>query len=226
MPGHDGHRTPEQARRRRQVTVSVIVVVLAAAAAAYLSFQSTRSPQSAFASWTPQPEPVLSQDALAAAHECAAGGDRGGVTPSSIPIAEQRGSVLFLLVEYPAGLDLCLGPEGEVLAAGGFSRDAPPASLEPREVATLVLHTGGTGEDTLTTLVGRVGEKVTGIEIHERGPDLDPDALDEPPETINATVEHGFYAAWWPGVTPDDATIDLTVHMSDGAVAEVTAFSP
>ncbi len=69
------------------------------------------------------------------------------------------------------------------------------------------------------------GADVVGVEVHPRGPVEQPGELPGGtlPEAVTATVEDGYFAAWWPGISVRD--LELTVHLADGTVvADVPVF--
>ncbi|HLT83633.1 MAG TPA: hypothetical protein VKZ83_05310 [Phototrophicaceae bacterium] len=180
----------------------------------------------AFASWTPVPEEVSAAVLDTVAEECTneLAATRLG---TEVVIAEERGRVVFGVLSRPGYVSHCLLVDGQAFLSGAGSTVVPgrAATPAPDEVQTvLVAGGGGRGED-YTTITGRVGADVVGVEVHVRGLREEPGVLagGRLPETITATVENGYYGAWWPGVGAED--IVLTVHLEDGTVlSEVPTF--
>lgn len=156
----------------------------------------------AYASWTGAPEPVSgdSLDAVTSAckHQVDSYFTDWGNHPdkAKLVLAERRGDHVALLyrTENPDTSVSCLARNlegstrvGDIeTAAGGSSgpsENAPPRGFT--EGATGGGEVGGKPGFSITD--GAVGDEVTGVTIHAGT------------FTVEATVQNGRYAAWWPG---------------------------
>jgi len=216
-------RTGAGSRRGRWVLVGAAA---AAVAVGEVLMPPWGAPDHAFASWTPVPEevPATVEDEIAAQCSNELAMDR---LDQEVVLAEERGRVTFGLLARPGYLRHCLLADGmPVLSGSGSTGPAGgDAELAPAEVRTVMATGGGSGAEAYTTVTGRAGQDVVGVEVHPRGPVEAPGELPggRLPDTVTATVENGYFAAWWPGISVRD--LELTVHLADGTVlADVPAF--
>jgi len=129
----------------------------------------------------------------------------------AVLLAEQRGDVIFVLSANTGWTVGCLGAPGvsttltEATPSDLSHRVAPPA-----ETGVDVLSSADEGDasDTHATLVwGRAGASVEQVHVT---------TVDG--TTISATVDGGYWSAWWPTNNPDhssDATVAVT--LDDGS---------
>lgn len=225
---------PERSGRSRRRRGLALVGLAGAAGAAVPALLLGGG--SAFASWTPEPEPLA--DPADAAGTCRAAlemPDRG----EHVAIAERRGGWTYVLLTGPEAEGACLMPDsliGHQDPVGhkkeGFfgTYDAEPAQAptvaQDRVVETDSLQgsvpTPGTlpftSEDAWFSWVkGYVGSDVTGVTVH---PPVGPD--------VEASVAGGRFAAWWPSAQPSSRNVDVmgawsyTVTLADGSTRELT----
>ncbi len=218
---------PRRNRRLRWLAIPAAAAAFALVASLWPGFGSRGE---AYASWTPTPIPVTGElrdtttDAcgkqLASVEKDYPGGGPerpvAGVDTARILIAEQRGNYVFVAVTTDVGADwTCLfeakRPNRPIASGGGIpsAMSPAPAALGPEE-----LEGGGGGmsggpEGGFASTQGRVGSDVRGVTIHAGG------------KTVEASVNEGTFAAWWPieDIQPaslDDITFDVT--LSDGRV--------
>ena len=194
---------------------------------------------SAFASWTPKPEPLRAAAVSEAAATCRASlavPDQG----ERVVIAERRGGWTYVLIAGPTAEGTCLMPDDLV-----GNRD--PADhkekgffgtydTEPVEAPTLArdsiveagsmqgsVRTPGalpftTDDGWFSWVEGYVGSDVTGVTVH---PPVGPD--------VEASVANGRFAAWWPSDQPSSENLEVmeawtyTVTLADGTTRQVTS---
>ncbi len=234
-PSHDQvPEVPGRARRRRTRLLVPLGLVGAAAAAVPALLLGGGS---AFASWTPTPEPLTGVAAAEAATTCRAAlgvPDQG----EQVVIAERRGGWTYVLIAGPKTEGACLVPDDLV------GRGVPPDhqegffgsySTDPVEAPTLargrIDEAGSMGgsvstprpwplsddEGWFSWVEGYVGSDVTGITVHT------PIGTD-----VEASVANGRFAAWWPSAKPSSENLDVmeawtyTVTLADGTTRQVT----
>lgn len=190
----------------------------------------------AYASWTGTPTAVLARDVATVTAACRDSVE-GSHTPldralfdASPAIAERRGDFVFLMftrasaraalaVDCIAQLRPGSGEVEEISAAvgGAGAGDAP---LTPPEADEVELTSIGQFDldGTAASVAGRIGRDVRAVTIHagER--------------TVAATLDNGWFVAWWPGAafTPPPygpsgeggprATFTYDVRLADGTV--------
>lgn len=228
---------PRRSLKRR------LIGLAAAAAAVSTAYVLLPGPGqgNAYASWTATPQAVADRDRQVAADECrdAQGGpfwarQKGGPDEfdpqaATVTLAERRGDLVavlltdagptkdlngFCVVELPEGAASgSVNGYGQAGSTGGRPSVAPADSF-----AEGSMHEDGSRDQTISMVIGPVGENVAAMTLHAG--DL----------TVQATIEDGRYAAWFPGrIFPDEPlppsglggpepilTYDLT--LTDGTV--------
>lgn len=210
-------RTDPTPRRRWRLLMPIGLTGAAGAIATALLFGG-----SAFASWTATPEPLTSAETSAAATTCRAnfGISEGG---KATVIAERRGKWTYVLISEPKAEVSCLmrndvvgkNPSGQLFGSSG-TPVKPPIVAHDRMVETGSMQ-GSTDEGwlrddkELTWTYGYVGSDVTGVTVHT------PLGFD-----VEASVEKGRFAAWWPSDPPSSKNLEVmgpwsyTVTLADG----------
>lgn len=227
---------PEKTNRPRQRLTRLLVPVGLAFAAAAAVPALLLGGDSAFASWTPTPEPLTGGAAAEAATACRAAlaaTDQG----ERIVIAERRGGWTYVLLAGPDSEATCLMPEGlvdqEDPAADAREGFMGSYTSDPGEAPTLarsgIIGYGAAGsvptdglwdfgdhEEWITDVRGYVGRDVTGVIVHTPiGTDVD------------ASVANGRFAAWWPSAKPSsenpevDGAWTYTVTLADGTTRQI-----
>ena len=235
-PSHD--QVPEESdrprRRRSRLLVPVGLVGAAGAAVSALLLGGG----SAFASWTPKPEPLTAAAVTEAATTCRAAlevPDQG----ERVVIAERRGGWTYVLIAGPKAEGACLMPDDLVGHQdpadhrkegffGGYTTDPVEAPTLARDrivetesmagsVPTPGLWPFSDDEGWFSSVQGYVGSDVTGVTVHTPvGPD------------VEASVAHGRFAAWWPSDRPSSENPEVmgawtyTVTLADGSTRRVT----
>jgi hypothetical protein len=185
-------------RRRSRVLMPAGLLAAAGSAAAALVFGGS----SALASWTPTPETLTSTETSAAADTCRA--DLGVPLSEAASVAERRGDWTYVLVSGASGEGTCLmrnsvagqDPTGHEVF-GDFDTDPRTPTSVARDgileagSSVASVDDGLFHEDWLTWTYGYVGADVTGITVHT------PQGVD-----VEASVENGRFAAWWPSQKP------------------------
>lgn len=234
-PSHDQVLEVRDRPRRRRSRVLVPLGLVGAAGAAVPALLLGGG--SAFASWTPTPEPLTGAAAAEAATACRAAlamPDQG----ERVVIAERRGGWTYVLLAGPDSEAACLMPEGLVdqqdpaahTSEGfmGHHFSDPPEASTPAPGG--ITATGGVGsvptnglwhfgddEEWVTYVEGYVGNSVTGVTVHT------PIGTD-----VEASVANGRFAGWWPSAKASSKNPEVmgawtyTVHLSDGSTRQVT----
>ncbi|HEX6248548.1 MAG TPA: hypothetical protein VFZ64_11810 [Nocardioidaceae bacterium] len=232
-PSHD--RVPESDRPRRRRSL-VLVGLMGAAGAAVPALLLGGG--SAFASWTPKPEPLRAAAVSEAAATCRAVlevPDQG----ERVVIAERRGGWTYVLIAGPKSEGFCLmrddlvghqDPAGhrEEGFFGGYTTDpvgvptpARDRIVETESMAGSVPTPGpwlfSDDEGWFSSVHGYVGSDVTGVTVH---PPVGPD--------VEASVANGRFAAWWPSDQPSSENLEVmeawtyTVTLADGSTRRAT----
>ncbi len=174
---------------------------------------------SAYGSWTPTPEALTEAEAAEAAFSChsrISAPDGAG----EVVIAESRGEWTYVLLAGPEIEAVCLMPDdsvGQIIADGddffGNYSPVPTATptLAPDRISETMTQESSTSEGYFIQTGGYVGSDVVGVTVHTTS------GLD-----IEASVEAGRFAAWWPAVeqssdNPDGEGWTYTVHLADGS---------
>jgi hypothetical protein len=222
----------DRPRRRRSLVLVGLVGAAGAAVPALLLGGG-----SAFASWTPKPEPLT--DATEAATTCRAAlqmPDEG----ERVVIAERRGGWTYVLIAGPTAEGTCLMPDDlvgsrdpadhkekgffgtydtEPVEAPTLARDriVEAASMQG-SVRTPCALPFTTDDGWFSWVEGYVGSDVTGVTVH---PPVGPD--------VEASVANGRFAAWWPSDQPSSENLEVmeawtyTVTLADGTTRQVTS---
>jgi hypothetical protein len=233
-PRHD--QVPEESHRPRRRRTLVLVALVGAAGAAVPALLLGGG--SAFASWTPKPEPLTAAAATEAATTCRAAlevPDQG----ERVVSAERRGEWTYVLIAGPQAEGACLMPDdlvGQEDPAdhkeegffGTYDTDPVEAPTLARDrivetesmegsVPTPGLWPFSNDEGWFRWVQGYVGSDVTGVTVH---PPAGPD--------VEASVANGRFAAWWPSDQPSSENPEVmgastyTVTLADGSTRRVT----
>jgi hypothetical protein len=233
-PHHD--QAPEESdrpRRRRRLVLAGLVGAAGAAVPALLLGGG-----SAFASWTPKPEPLTAAAATEAATTCRAAlqvPDQG----ERVVIAERRGGWTYVLITGPEAEGACLMPDDlvghqdpadhrEEGFFGTYDTDPVEAPTPARDRIVETESMAGSvptpghwpfrnDEGWFSWVEGYVGSDVTGVTVHT------PVGTD-----VEASVANGRFAAWWPSDQPSSENLEVmgawtyTVSLADGSTRRVT----
>ncbi len=187
-------------RRRRIGNLPAIGALgatgIAAAVAAIVTLGSSAAP--AFAGWRAAPTTPAPGQLAQAAQAC--GQDLG-----SPVLTDSRGPYTASIYANSTSSDVCL-------SGNGVSMSSSSTSLAPASVAAgqVQLAGGGTRDSTgnaLTLVDGRTGAGVTAVTI---------DRSDG--SSVQATVDDGWYLAWWPG-TVAATNAEVTTASGNSSVA-------
>lgn len=200
-------------RGRRRLLAAALVACAAGVAIPALLVGGT-----AYGSWTPTPQPLTAQASAEAASTCRAMldvTDRG----ERVAVAEQRGRWTYVLLAGPRVETACLMPDdlvgqdspGPGAIFGSHDADAPAAPvLGPSGFDETTSMQGKTDEGWFIWVAGYVGGEVTGVTVHTSSG-----------TAIEASIEGGRFAAWWPATAQSSKrpaeTWSYTVHLADGS---------
>jgi len=181
-------------RRPRTLVAATGVAALAVAGAVVVPGLTGGS---AYASWTASPDPLVGADLAQADRLC--GESAGGDTL----VAERRGVFRFLVSSDGVEVSDCL-VDGDGTGGGSTTRLADLDAPTAREALVGgYMTTWGPRNGDVTAIHGPTGDDVNGVTVVRSNG-----------YRVEATVESGWWAAWWPGRADEDATI--VVHRTDG----------
>ncbi len=234
-PSHD--QVPEESPRPRWRWRRLLVPMGLVGAAGAAVTAPLLSGGSAFASWTPKPEPLTAAAVSGAATTCRAAlevPDQG----ERVAITERRGGWTYVLIAGPKAEAACLMPDDLIGHQdpgdhregffGGYTTDPVKAPtlgrdrIDETENMTGSVPTPGrwlfsNDEGWFSLVQGYVGSDVTGVTVHTPvGPD------------VEASVANGRFAAWWPSDQPSSKNSEemgawtYTMTLADGSTRRVT----
>ena len=201
-------------RRKGVRRVAWLAAAAAAATTAYLLLPGPGQ-GNAYATWTATPQALADRDRATAVEECrdAQSGpfwDRNGNGPeefdpaaASVALAERRGDLVAVLLrdegpmkDYSGFCVVSLKPgatSGEVESMGVAGSVGGPPSVAPADsFFEGSMSQSGEGDELISMVDGVAGADVVALTLHAG--DL----------SVEATVENGRYAAWFPGrIFPD-----------------------
>ncbi|MBW9207553.1 hypothetical protein KV097_16570 [Mumia sp. zg.B17] len=230
-------KEPTWLRRRWRRLLPIGALAAAGTAAAALALGGG----SAFASWTSKPEPLTATESAAAADTCRAklafnakrsGRPRPAMATTSANqnvLAERRGGWTYVFITAPSGEATCLmrnAAAGEDPADhkiyANIEESTPTPPLHPRQLdetgnSDVVTDEGWFRKGYLVWIYGYVGKDVKAVTVRT------PIGTD-----VEATVENGRFAAWWPSEAPSSKHPEVmgawhyTVTLSDGSTLPAT----
>lgn len=209
----------------------------AAVAAAAMVLPSVIGSDTAYAGWSAEPSKVAARDLDAVVAACrdrldgpfGMSDDEGfDADTAKVVIAERRGDFVAVLMRGagPANMSaFCVATsepgsgKADDLQTGVAGSSGPAPTVEPKELMEGSM--AQFGDNPASIVDGLAGRDVAKVTIHAPGG-----------KTIEATVQNGRYAAWWPGkIFPDEPlppsgeggpepqlTYDLTLR--DGTVVK------
>lgn len=160
----------------------------------------------AFASWTPTPSVVPLSEAASWQEQClAAGADPQG--PVTTALSERRGQFTFALMVTDQAVGTCLLlDQAAVEGTGAQERGAiswgPGSDLPTPTTRGATVQRGATFDSSageFTSAFGRAGEQVAAVRLTPDGG-----------RSVQATLEDGYFTAWWPGPAGDHLRVTLT----------------
>ncbi|SDS05183.1 hypothetical protein SAMN04489860_0682 [Paraoerskovia marina] len=195
---------PRPVPRRRPAAVAA-----AGAAAVALVFVGVAvlgpSGTVAYATWEATPSAATASALATAETQCAPAAAEGGTER----VLEQRGSYVLAVYADDGRIAQCL-TGSDVPTAGTSTTGALPAPAGPDdvEVYDAGAQAWGAGDGEVVSVVGAVGDAVTEVSVEN-----------EAGLVVEATVQDGWFTAWWPGTSPADS---ITV-VTDSTVVTVPA---
>lgn len=197
---------PPRGRRRKRLALAGAGAGICAVVGAVVF-----SPLAATATWTLQPTHPTMEQSLQQATDCSKGWDQDidwpAVTPDDILLSERRGVSGLTIMRMGDMVIQCTdigsGSPGWEALGDGYS-------AAPGRVTTLsVGSSGNPGPSQYSSITGLAGDGVTGVDI------VGADGV----IAVKATVQGGWFTAWWPGGSGGFAGKDhpdtVTVHTGD-----------
>ncbi|OJX95715.1 MAG: hypothetical protein BGO96_08885 [Micrococcales bacterium 73-15] len=244
----DGARERREAARRPHRTARRVALGAAAAVAAGLTFAVWPSPsQSAYATWSPTPDPIGDAERAAIVDDCLAELDGPGAPESlwtidttelSALVAERRGDWSYVMFAGPPDSTTGDATHADCMLGSGDHEDdvgvsvgigPAPASID----ATQIRYTGGgssyaylydgpvpwisSGVDGTQHVFGVAGSDVARVTVTFSG------GLE-----IEATLSEAglatpgapaYWAAWWPVTSDADVTLTVSGYLADGTLS-------
>jgi hypothetical protein len=180
--------------KRSALLASLAVAVGAVVLAVYLS--SSGAP-GAFGAWTARTTKPLTSQVTAANVSCqhswpilllpSAQARSISTSLSPLVLRDSRGPFEMLLYAGPSGEEVCLWNQGVIGVSGGSGESLPPTIPDSIGVP-IVPYIGG--RHPFVYAYGRAGAQVTAVTL----------ILDNG-KRVEATLQNGFYGAWWPSRT-------------------------
>lgn len=185
------------ARRGRRSLPWLLAASVAAAALVGALVVTVDVGGSAYASWSPTPSPVTSDDTRIAEEACLSSARR---PDARLVLTERRGdwvalaattsepAVVTCLVELPVGASR----PGDVRAGVSGGQGAVPVGGEFTD--------GAISEHQAVGFFGAASPEVAAFNVGTVGPDVAAVTITTADgEQVEATVENGRFLAWWPG---------------------------
>jgi hypothetical protein len=201
----DGVRSSRGRGRSITTKRNVVLVALAMAAGAAIfaiSLSSSGTP-GAFAAWRATTTKPPSSQLAAANTSCqhtwpilllpSAGANSIGSSLSPLVLSDSRGPFEMLVYAGPSGEQVCLWRQGVIGLSGGGGGTLPPAT--PGSIGVPGVPFVG-GRHAFTYAYGNAGNQVTAVTL----------VLDNGTH-VEATLQNGFYGAWWPSRTDVHAAV-------------------
>lgn len=166
---------------------AVGVAAVAAGVAAFVLGTTGGGPPNAFAGWTASPTTPASGQLRAAESACGRAPALASLRPT---VADTRGPFAMLVYVENGAASVCLtglpGGGPIVTEIGPAPTPVAPDAIEPRAGSATIRRQGP--RPRFNTLTGQAGADVTRVTL----------VLDDG-SSVETTVAHGWFAAWWPG---------------------------
>lgn len=167
---------------RSPVAISAVGVAgTAGAVAAVISLSAGAS--NAFAGWSAKPTPPGPAQLATAAADCA---QHSPITGLPLVLSDTRGPFTFEVYANDSQSAICTsGPSFSSVAGQSSSR---PVTVPTDGIDASVAQTANRAGQAYSFADGRAGAEVSAITL----------VLDDGSD-VTATVQHGWFVAWWPG---------------------------
>lgn len=221
-----GPRSTAPPRRQLLRWATGCVAAAAGAIAVLVVGMSAGSPTNALADWTRAPTTAATGQLQAAEASCQSAGLPSGTDSSAPSLVDVRGPYTMLVYADNSTSGLCLAglrPNGPAAVGGLSHATAAETDLTPVLADAVLPGENGafvTGVDSsspaisLQWIAGRAGADVSAVTI----------ALADGTD-VQATVNNGWFAAWWPG-DRSAQTAEITTSAGTTSQALVAQDSP
>jgi hypothetical protein len=189
---------PRTQRRIRRPALTALTggTALAGAAGAAVALLGGASP--AFAGWTKAPTAPTPGQLQQAASDCAA---RLPLQGLPLQLSDTRGPFTFEIYANDQSSATCINGPSFTSVSGEMA--SAPVTTPPDQLGLTTQHSTGRDGADYTFVEGRAGASVTGATLNLADG-----------STVEATVQHGWFVAWWPGAS--DATSATVTTTGDG----------
>jgi hypothetical protein len=205
-------REPDAAPRSRRRLVFAGAAAALTAAGAVIAGLVAGGP--AYASWTPDPGPVPAAEARDIVSKCLPAPEAGA---ARVVIGETRGDYAYLNAVSPEGSRTCFRDHnGRVSETSILTVLTGTDKLGTSGVELYAWPQLRTDEGYIRLMAGHLGSRITGVDITVRADD------GSSSRTARATVENGYFAAWYPEGKDESSsnTTTLTLHLADGGTVK------
>lgn len=209
-------RAARPGRRSRRTVVATLAAAVTTAAALVLP---NLGPGAAYASWTPQPSPLPVADRTEIGDRCVTlvTQEYPDTRPASRVVhGEQRGDYAYVSVITPAWSASCFRDHDGTIRKLSFMVDPVRAARLGRQGVEMQAYGQGRTEEGFCRLMtGHVGADVVGVDLSVRGADGES-------RIIQATLEGGYFLAWYPERADEanTSTTFLTLRLAGGGTVE------
>lgn len=203
------------ARRSRKAAIALVAAV--AATAAVMLPNVGAGP--AYASWTPDPQPLPAAGRADLADRCATQAIGSYDLPEQPRTArgEQRGDYAYINVVAAGWSATCFRDrDGTVREASVMMDPLGTAALGRRGVEMQAWAGLRTEEGECRLMAGHVGSDVVGVDITVRA------RTTQNTRTVRASLDGGYFLAWYPEKPEDSQPYGtmLTLRLADGSTVE------
>ena len=214
-----GSPAPAPPRRSRRRILAVTAGVVTVATVGVLALPSLTGGDRAFATWTPEAQPLTRAEQASAAEQCRAaqqdgpGPEYGAQLEAAVPVlAESRGAWTTVVLAGADGFSALCVTDGSTRVFddwfGSIGTPVDGSTPRPGELVATDLGTGSLHAGELSLAAGAAGRDVVAVSYASRSHG-----------TVQGTVSGGRFVLWLPGddfAAAETAGVELEVTLVDG----------
>jgi hypothetical protein len=159
--------------------------VVGAAAATGVLVSALGGASTAFAGWSPQPTAPTRAQLSAALANCQV---KLPFSPPPLVVSDTRGPFTFQIFADARTIETCIN--GPSFSNVSGVRTSAPITVGADQLNAMAMHTTAHDGDAYSFADGKVGGHVTGVKIRLGDGSV-----------VTATVDNGWFVAWWPGAS-------------------------